>query len=174
MGLLIPESWTSAVGITDSMYHVVAVIGGISAGTAVIIGFAALIYRRIRFPRIRVTTTNMDIAVFGLLAFGIVTGMLATLTNIGDSVHYRESVAPYFRQLFMLNPEPSLMTGEDISLIFQIHVTGVWFLYALWPFSRLVHAFSVPVGYPKRSPIFYRSRSSRPPTESRPEARATQ
>ena len=116
----------------------------------------------------------MDIAVFGLLAFGIVTGMLATLTNIGDSVHYRESVAPYFRQLFMLNPEPSLMTGEDISLIFQIHVTGVWFLYALWPFSRLVHAFSVPVGYPKRSPIFYRSRSSRPPTESRPEARATQ
>lgn len=174
MGLLIPESWTSAVGITDSMYHVVAVIGGISAGTTVIIGFAALIYRRIRFPRIRVTTTNMDIAVFGLLAFGIVTGMLATLTNIGDSVHYRESVAPYFRQLFMLNPEPSLMTGEDISLIFQIHVTGVWFLYALWPFSRLVHAFSVPVGYPKRSPIFYRSRSSRPPTESRPEARATQ
>ncbi len=174
MGLLIPESWTSAVGITDSMYHVVAVIGGISAGTAVIIGFAALIYRRIRFPRIRVTTTNMDIAVFGLLAFGIVTGMLATLTNIGDSVHYRESVAPYFRQLFMLNPEPSLMTGEDVSLIFQIHVTGVWFLYALWPFSRLVHAFSVPVGYPKRSPIFYRSRSSRPPTESRPEARATQ
>ena len=174
MGLLIPESWTSAVGITDSMYHVVAVIGGISAGTAVIIGFAALIYRRIRFPRIRLTTTNMDIAVFGLLAFGIVTGMLATLTNIGDSVHYRESVAPYFRQLFMLNPEPSLMTGEDISLIFQIHVTGVWFLYALWPFSRLVHAFSVPVGYPKRSPIFYRSRSSRPPTESRPEARATQ
>ena len=174
MGLLIPKSWTSAVGITDSMYHVVAVIGGISAGTAVIIGFAALIYRRIRFPRIRVTTTNMDIAVFGLLAFGIVTGMLATLTNIGDSVHYRESVAPYFRQLFMLNPEPSLMTGEDISLIFQIHVTGVWFLYALWPFSRLVHAFSVPVGYPKRSPIFYRSRSSRPPTESRPEARATQ
>ena len=174
MGLLIPESWTSAVGITDSMYHVVAVIGGITAGTAVIIGFAALIYRRIRFPRIRVTTTNMDIAVFGLLAFGIVTGMLATLTNIGDSVHYRESVAPYFRQLFMLNPEPSLMTGEDVSLIFQIHVTGVWFLYALWPFSRLVHAFSVPVGYPKRSPIFYRSRSSRPPTESRPEARATQ
>ena len=81
MGLLIPESWTSAVGITDSMYHVVAVIGGISAGTAVIIGFAALIYRRIRFPRIRVTTTNMDIAVFGLLAFGIVTGMLNYARN---------------------------------------------------------------------------------------------
>lgn len=174
MGLLVPESWTSAVGITDSMYHVVAVIGGISAGMAVIIGFATLVYRRIRFPRIRVTTTNMDIAVFGLLAFGIVTGMLATLTNIGDSVQYRESVAPYFRQLFMLNPEPSLMTGEGVSLIFQIHVTGVWFLYALWPFSRLVHAFSVPVGYPKRSPIFYRSRTPRPPTDVRPDARATQ
>lgn len=174
MGLLIPASWTSAVGITDSMYHVVAVAGGLSAGLAVILGFGALVYRRIRFPRIRVTTTNMDIAVFALLAFGIVTGMLATVTNIGDSVHYRETVAPYFRQLFILKPDPSLMTGGDVSLIFQIHVIGVWFLYALWPFSRLVHAFSVPIGYPKRSPIYYRSRSkTRPPSQPRPEVRAT-
>lgn len=173
MGLLIPASWTSAVGITDSMYHVVAVIGGVSAGLAVIGGFVILTYRRIRFPRVRVTTTRMDVAVFGLLAFGIITGMLATLTNIGDSVHYRESVAPYFRQLFVLNPEPGLMTGEHVSLIFQIHVTGVWFLYALWPFSRLVHAFSVPVGYPRRSPIVYRARNSRPPTDPGPEAGVT-
>lgn len=173
MGLLIPASWTSAVGISDSMYHVVAVIGGVSAGGAVIFGFVTLMYRRIRFPRVRITTTRMDVAVFALLAIGIVTGMLATLTNIGDSVHYRDSVAPYFRQLFILNPEPSLMTGEHVSLIFQIHVTMVWFLYALWPFSRLVHAFSAPIAYPLRSPIVYRARNSRPPTDPRPKAGVT-
>jgi nitrate reductase gamma subunit len=101
--------------------------------------------------------------------------MLATLTNVGDAVHYRESVAPYFRQLFLLNPEPELMTAPgEVTLIFQIHVIGVWFLYMLWPFSRLVHAFSVPVGYFKRSPIVYRPRSTRPSPSPRPETRIGQ
>ena len=69
------------------------------------------------------------------------------------------------------------MTGGEVSLIFQVHVIGVWFLYALWPFSRLVHAFSVPLGYFKRSPIFYRPRTSRPSPPSstrRPDPRIGQ
>jgi nitrate reductase gamma subunit len=53
------------------------------------------------------------------------------------------------------------MTGEDVSLVFQVHVVGVWFLYALWPFSRLVHAWSIPVDFLRRSPIPYRSRMPR-------------
>ena len=171
IGLLIPISWTEAVGLSDSAYHVIAVFGGVVAGVAVVVGFALLVYRRLKFPRVRVTTNRMDVAVFALLAFGIITGMLATLTNINDSVPYRETVAPYFRQLFILNPEPELMTGGEVSLVFQIHVVGVWFLFALWPFSRLVHAFSVPLGYFKRSPILYRPRATRPSPRRRPDPR---
>jgi len=162
LGILVPRSWTAALGLSDSAYHVLAVVGGISAGAAVIAGFATLLYRRARFARVRVTTTRMDLAVFALLALGIVTGMLATLTNLGDSVHYRESVGPYFRQVLILDPKPELMTGEGVSLIFQIHVVGVWLLYALWPFTRLVHAWSIPVDFLRRSPIPYRGRLPRP------------
>ncbi|GAA3487861.1 hypothetical protein GCM10018987_19420 [Streptomyces cremeus] len=36
-------------------------------------------------------------------------------------------------------------------------------LFALWPFSRLVHAFTAPVGYLVRPYIVYRSRGRRPP-----------
>ena len=161
LGILIPRAWTAAVGVSDEAYHVVAVIGGLAAGGAVLVGFAALVYRRIRFPRVRVTTTGMDVAVFALLAIGIVTGLLATLTNLGDGVHYRETVAPYFRQLFIFDPEPELMTGGGVTFVFQLHTTAVWFLYALWPFSRLVHAWSIPVDYMRRSPIVYRSRMPR-------------
>lgn len=172
LGILIPIGWTSFFGLNESAYHVIAVIGGISAGGAVIVGFVLLVYRRIKFPRVRQTTTRMDVAVFALLAFGIVTGMLATLTNFGDAVHYRETVAPYFRQLFLLNPEPELMTAPgEVTWVFQVHVVGVWFLYMLWPFSRLVHAFSVPVGYFKRSPIVYRPRASGSISSRRPESR---
>ncbi len=162
LGILIPKSWTEALGLSDSAYHVIAVIGGIAAGSAVCVGFALLVYRRLRFARVRVTTTRADVVTFGLLGLGIVTGMLATLTNIGDVVHYRESVGPYFRNLMILNPKPELMTGEHVTFIFQAHVTVVWLLVAFWPFSRLVHAWSVPVDYPRRSPVLYRSRSRRP------------
>ena len=162
LGLLVPQSWTEAVGLSEGAYHVIAVVGGVSAGGAVVAGFAILVYRRLHFPRVRVTTTRMDVAVFAQLALGIATGMLATLTNIGDGVHYRETVAPYFRKLFIGDPEPELMSGGGVTLIFQLHVTAVWFLYALWPFSRLVHAWSIPVDYLRRSPILYRSRVPRP------------
>lgn len=157
LGILVPRSWTAAVGVSDEAYHVIAVIGGLSAGAAVCVGFILLVYRRIRFPRVRVTTTRADVVVFGLLAVGIVTGMLATITNFGDAVHYRESVGPWFRNLLIFNPEPELMTGAHVTLIFQLHVTSVWFLYAFWPFSRLVHVWTAPVQYAiRRAHILYR------------------
>ena len=161
LGILIPESWTEAVGISDHVYHLLAVAGGISAGIAVVAGFLALMYRRFTNPRVRVTTTNMDLVIFGLLAVGIATGMAATIVNIPDTVNYRESVAPYFRQIFIFQPDASLMTGEGVATIFQVHVIAVWFLYAAWPFSRLVHAFTFPINYPRRSPIIYRPRVPR-------------
>ena len=54
------------------------------------------------------------------------------------------------------------MTGGEVTFIFQAHMTVVWLLVALWPFSRLVHAWSIPVDYLRRSPIPYRARTGRP------------
>lgn len=159
LGILIPISWTREVGLPDDTYHVISAVGGIAAGIAVILGFAILVVRRARFPRVRATTTRMDLAVFALLAILIVSGMWCTLSsNVATEVEYRETVAPYFRSLFALDPRPELMTGGEVTFIFQFHVIAAWFLYALWPFSRLVHAWSIPVDWLRRSPIPYRSR----------------
>jgi nitrate reductase gamma subunit len=44
-------------------------------------------------------------------------------------------------------------------------------LFALWPFTRLVHVFSAPVGYLFRPYIVYRSRDARTPAPTgRPRA----
>jgi nitrate reductase gamma subunit len=43
-------------------------------------------------------------------------------------------------------------------LYFHVHVTIALLLFALWPFTRLVHAFSAPVAYLFRPYIVYRSR----------------
>jgi nitrate reductase gamma subunit len=162
LGILIPISWTRAVGLDDSAYHVISAVGGITAGAAVIVGFVILAYRRARFPRVRVTTTRMDLLVFALLAIGIASGMWATLSsNIGTEVDYRETVAPYFRSLFVGDPRPELMTEPGVTFVFQFHVAFVWLLYAAWPFSRLVHAWSIPVDFFRRSPVPYRGRVPR-------------
>lgn len=160
MGILIPHAWTDAVGISEATYHFVAATGGLVAGAAATLGFLVLLVRRARFPRVRVTTTRWDLVTFFLLAFGIVTGMICTSWGtLGEEVRYRETVGPYFRSLFVLDPRPELMTGDDdVPFVFQLHVTAMWFLYAAWPFSRLVHAWSIPVDWLRRSPIPYRGR----------------
>ena len=157
MGILVPHAWTDAVGVSEGPSHFVAATAGLAAGAAATAGFLILGWRRARYPRVRATTTRMDLVVFGMLALGIVTGMMATLWGtIGDEVLYRESVAPWFRSLFVLDPQPELMA--NVPFIFQLHVTAMWVLYAVWPFSRLVHAWSIPVDWFRRSPVLYRGR----------------
>jgi nitrate reductase gamma subunit len=160
LGILIPSAWTRAVGIDDSAYHLIAGVGGVTAGAAVFLGMAVLAWRRAVHPRVRATTSRVDVWLFFLLGVTILTGVWATMSAnlIGDEVAYRETVAPWFRGLLTLNPDVALMTG--VPFIFQLHVTLAWVLYASWPFSRLVHAWSVPLGYLRRAPVLYRSRTS--------------
>jgi respiratory nitrate reductase gamma subunit len=96
-----------------------------------------------------------------LLAFMVVTGMWNTVVEnlINGGYNYRETVSPWFRGLFLLDPNASLMTRGAIPLSYQLHAIGGWLLIMVWPFSRLVHAWSVPVAYLRRKPIVYRSRA---------------
>jgi len=44
---------------------------------------------------------------------------------------------------------------------FQVHGLAAFGLFTLWPFTRLVHAFSAPVGYLWRPYVVYRSKEDR-------------
>ena len=79
---------------------------------------------------------------------------------LGDGYDYRETVSPWFRSLFYLQPKAELMT--DVPIGFKLHLLIAFALFAFWPFTRLVHAFSAPVGYLTRPYVVYRSRDVRP------------
>ena len=79
---------------------------------------------------------------------------------IGEEHNYRETVSVWFRSIFILQPDGEAMTLAPLS--FQIHALIGMALFALWPFTRLVHAFSAPVGYLFRPYIVYRSRGQPP------------
>ena len=160
LGILVPRSWTSAVGISDDAYHWIAVVAGGLAGAAIVVGFAILVYRRIVVGRVRATTTRSDLVLYPVLTATIVFGMLATVWGSAIDEHlYRETVSPWFRGIFTFRPNGELMV--DAPFIFQAHAFTAWLLLAIWPFTRLVHAWSIPIAYVARSPIVYRSRTPR-------------
>jgi nitrate reductase gamma subunit len=162
LGILVPESATAAVGVSEHTYHVVSVAAGTSAGVAMTAGFLLLARRRATNSRVRRTTTRMDIAVYAALGVVIATGMYATVgvNLIGGGYDYRQTVGPYFRSIFVLGPDTAKIAAAP--LIYKLHALAAFGLYALWPFSRLVHAWSVPVSYLTRAPIVYRSRRTAP------------
>ena len=181
IGILIPKAWTDSAGISENTYRVFSATMGTLAGVATLAGLVILIARRLLNHRIAATTRGWDVAVMALLGFMVLTGMWNTSIHnlVQGGYDYRETVSPWFRGLFLLDPNASLMTGAAVPLSYQLHAIGGWLLILIWPFTRLVHAWSVPIAYLRRPPIVYRARAPRdvragtggvsapPPTESR-------
>jgi nitrate reductase gamma subunit len=157
LGILVPRSWTGAVGVSDTVYHWFAVVAGTISGVAIVTGLAVLLYRRARIGSVRVTTTRSDLALYPVLVATIVFGLLATSWgSAADRYAYRETVSPWFRGIIALDPHATLMIGAPF--VFQAHAVTAWLLFAIWPFTRLVHVWSVPLAYVGRAPVLYRSR----------------
>jgi len=160
IGLLVPRSWTETVGVDDHLYHLVAVIGGLIAGLMALAGMTILIYRRRTVGPVFSATTPMDKVMYAFLGAAIVLGMWNTIAgsifSLGGEYNYREGVSVWYRSFLAFQPQPDLMADAPIG--FQLHALVAFGLFALWPFTRLVHVFSAPVGYLTRPYIVYRSR----------------
>ncbi len=158
VGLLIPKEWLEFFGITEHLYHLGATWLGTAAAAATVVGLVLLLSRRGAVRRVARVTTPMDIVMYVFLAGTIFFGTIATLTQqvFGAGYDYRESISPWLRSLIFLHPDISLMTG--VPLLFQLHILTAMALFALWPFTRLVHVFSVPLLYLVRPYVVYRSR----------------
>lgn len=162
MGLAIPKSWTRGIGISDHAYHLIATIPGTIAGVAVVLGIFGLLYRRVVNRSVFLSTATSDKVMYVLLVAALLSGFIATVSTqvFGQAggYDYRETISPWIRQLLIFNAQPELMA--DVPWQFKLHVVAGFTLLAVWPFTRLVHAFSVPVGYSTRPYVVYRSRGA--------------
>jgi nitrate reductase gamma subunit len=160
MGLGVPKSWTEAVGISEGLYHFLAVSIGAVAGIGTVVGMAILIYRRRTVGPVFSATTVMDKVMYLFLAAVIALGLWNTVaSNVLGHFDYRESVSVWFRGIFYFQPDADLMAGAPAG--FKAHALVAFALFALWPFTRLVHVFSAPLGYLTRPYIVYRSRDDK-------------
>jgi len=160
IGLVIPATWTENIGISENTYHLVAVSGGTITGLMTVVGLALLIYRRRITPSVFRATTDMDKTMYVVIGAVILIGTYNTIVVnlVGAGHDYREDVAIWFRSIFWFQPDVALMSTAPAS--FQLHAVLAFVLIGLWPFTRLVHVFSAPIGYLTRPYIVYRTRDA--------------
>jgi nitrate reductase gamma subunit len=160
LGLLVPKSWTEAVGFREHAYHVLASSAGALAAVLTIVGLAGLLWRRFVTQSVRLATTRRDKVMYVLLTVPILLGSWATLSTqlLGTpgGYDYRETISPWLRSILTFMPQPDAM--PTVPLAFRLHIVAGFLLFAIWPFTRLVHAVSMPVAYPTRPYIVYRAR----------------
>jgi nitrate reductase gamma subunit len=165
VGILVPAGATRAIGVSDHLYHVFSLAAGGAFGALALAGIVILTLRRLLIPVVRRTGRRVDVVVDLLLLAVIGVGMGETIgyqLGVGE-YGYRETISVWFRQLGTLQPDASLMSGAP--WVYQLHVLTSLALFALWPFSRLVHVWTVPVQYvARRGHILYRSDLSTSPS----------
>lgn len=144
----LPRVWSSLM--SNSIVLLITEGIGIGCSLLCIAGLLVLIYRRLTSPRIQAVTTTMDLMVLALLLFQVILGLLSAIFFRWGAAWSTGTVVPYFWSLLTLRPDVSLVV--DFPTIFKLHMIGGWLLILMLPFSRLVHALVVPVGYLFRPP----------------------
>lgn len=156
VGLLVPQSFYDAVGISGRIHTEIAFYSGWVVGVAAFAGSLLLLWRRLTRKRVRATTSVNDWITLTLLIWVIGMG----LYNVAFGHFYvLDTVAPWIRGIVTLRPDPSLM--REVPLSYRIHILSALALLAFSPFSRLVHIWSVPLTYPVRRYVLFRRRETR-------------
>src|SRR5689334_24463727 len=153
--------------MSENTYRWFSAVAGAVAGLVCVVGFVGLVYRRITNVRVRRTTSRTDLLVYTLLVILILLGCWMTYGHNLLTKHaydYRVSMSVWWRSLFIL--QPNIKAVQSANTVYQVHAIIAWAFWAVFPFSRLVHAWSIPLQYLGRPYILYRRRyaasSSRP------------
>jgi len=151
VGLLTPHEIYTAMGLTVEAKQLMAMVIGGVFGLLCFIGLTLLIYRRLSDPRIRSTSSFMDIAILLLLYAQLILG----LSSIFVSAQHLDGsemlkLADWAQRIVTLRGGAADEIA-DVSIIFKCHIVLGMTIFLLFPFSRLVHIWSAPIGYIGRS-----------------------
>jgi nitrate reductase gamma subunit len=160
VGMLTPHAVIHALGVSASQKQMLAVVAGGILGTLALIGLLLLIHRRLTNNRVRATSTARDF----LVLFWILATLLLGLSTVPLSIQHSDGetmlkLMSWAQHLVTFQGDaPSYIT--EVSVVFKIHMFMGMSLFAIFPFTRLVHVWSgfASVGYLARPWQVVRSR----------------
>jgi len=118
---------------------------GFVLGLWCFVGLIVLLWRRVSVPNIKAVTTPMDLVVLLLLLVSVITGVLIASGYRFGSTWFTGVFTPYLWSLLILQPRPELIA--PLPWLIQLHVLNNFILLAIFPFSRLIHIITWPLGY---------------------------
>jgi nitrate reductase gamma subunit len=134
----------------------------LAAALLTLVGLSAIIVRRLSEPKVKVVTSRMDWTVYSLLLLQVVTGILVALLHPWGSSWFASVASPYLWSLVTFTPDLQFIAA--MPFLVKLHFAGAFVLFAVFPFSRLVHILVVPNPYLWRRPQvvrWYRPRPTR-------------
>lgn len=150
VGLLTPPDVYHALGLSTSAKQILAVVAGGVFGGVCLKGMIILIRRRLTDPRIRATSSRMDIFILLLIAAQLVLGLLTLPISIYHSDGANMLLLSEWAQRIVTFRSGAADQLSEIGIVFKLHLLLGQTLFLVFPFSRLVHVWSVPLGYVTR------------------------
>ena len=147
VGLLTPPAVYHAMGLSTSAKQVLAIVAGAVFGGMCLWGLTLLVRRRLTDPRIRATSTRMDIFILLLLYAQLVLGLLTLPVSLFHLDGGNMLVLAEWAQRIVTLQAGAADVIADVSWLFKLHLFLGITIFLVFPFSRLVHIWSVPVGY---------------------------
>lgn len=159
VGLLTPVEIWHALGVSASFKQGLAMAAGGIFGLVCFVGLTMLIHRRLTNPRVRANSSNMDIGILLLLYAQLILGLLSIFVSAGhmDGAEMIKMMT-WAQSVVTLNAAQAAASMVDVHWIYKLHITLGMTLFVLFPFSRLVHIWSVPVRYVTRNYQVVRAR----------------
>lgn len=159
-GLLTPVEIWHLFGIEASHKQLIAMgLGGVF-GVICFYGLTILLKRRLFNPRIRATSSTMDIAILLLLYAQLILGLLSIFVSANhlDGAEMLQLMA-WAQNVVTFDGNEAAAAIANVHWIYKLHVVLGMTLFVVFPFSRLVHIASVPVQYLRRNYQVVRAKS---------------
>tara|TARA_Y100001973_G_scaffold25397_1_gene38076 strand:- start:3437 stop:4126 length:690 start_codon:yes stop_codon:yes gene_type:complete len=162
VGLLTPSEVWHVLGISAGTKQLIAIVAGGLAGIVCFYGMTILIVRRLKNPRIRANSSTMDITILLLLYAQLILGLLSIFVSLG---HMDGStmllLMSWAQNTLTFDATTAAAAMTDVHWIFKMHITLGLTIFLVFPFTRLVHMFSVPVQYLRRQHQIVRQKAAR-------------
>ena len=147
VGLLTPHQLYESFGLTAAAKQMLAIVAGGVFGLVCLVGLVLLVHRRLVDPRIRRTSSVMDIVVLLMILAQLVLGLITipySLRHPDGAVMLQLSEWAQHIVTFRAGAA-DLVASVDV--IYRLHLLLGLTLFVIFPFSRLVHIWSAPVWY---------------------------
>ena len=120
-------------------------ISGIALGIWATLGVLILIWRRVTASHVRVVSTPMDYVVLIIILVSMVTGLITAAHYRWGSYWFTGVFSPYVMSLLTL--QPNAVSLAPLPFTIKLHVFNFFLMALAFPFSRLVHIITWPLGY---------------------------